>query len=715
MKSLVIAEKPSVARDLAGVLGQFEKKDGYLENGQYVVTWAIGHLVGLADPEDYSPDFKKWVIGTLPILPDKFRLKANSKTIKQFKTIKDLAARSDIGTLVNACDAGREGESIFRNIYRLAGCKKPFTRLWLSETTPAAVIKAFNLLRPGSEYDRLGHAAEARSRADWLIGINATRAFTCRHSVNGALSVGRVQTPTLALIVNREQEINNFVTTPYWELYAEFTKNTGETYIGKWFKYDTDRFNNPDVARTIQGKVQGQPGEVIDMEQKDISEPPPLLFNLNDLQKEANKKYGMAAAETLETAQALYETRKLLTYPRTDSRHMTIEMAGTITNRLNALAAVPEYNSFTEQAQKASLHGKRYVDDSKVTDHTALIPTDKKPNINALTSAERKIYDLVVRRFLAIFFPPALYKQTRVVTRSAGETFLTTGRVEITPGWKQVYTPAEDEAEESKKDKDNESRTTSVPELAKGDRTRVTKTEIQEKKTKPPKRYTEASLLATMEGAGRLLDDAGLKEAMKGHGLGTPATRAAIIERLIFVGYLQRQKKMLLPTPKGITLINLVPEIIKSPEMTGRWEKTLADIEKGTANPGDFMTGITELTRKIVELARGQETAAVNAGNSSGSGNGRESLGKCLLCNREVVEFPKSYGCTGYKEGCKFAIWKEIAGKKISQAQARTLLKNGVTSVLKGFKSKDKKPFEAQLVINKEGKVVFEFGTGAKK
>lgn len=697
MKSLILAEKPSVARDLAGVLGRFNSKDGYLENDEYVITWAIGHLVELAAPEDYNPQLKKWSFETLPILPEKFKLKANPGTKKQFKVVKELLNRSDIGQLICATDAGREGELIFRYIYRLTGCKKPFVRLWLSETTPAAVKKGFANLRSGIEFDRLGHAAQARSQADWLIGINATRSFTVKH--NDLLSVGRVQTPTLALIVNREHEIRDFVPEPYWELYAEFIKIDGRNYIGRWFKGKQNRFHDLQTARAMQDRVQGQPAAITSVEEKNITELPPLLFNLNDLQKEANKKYGLPAAKTLELAQSLYETRKLITYPRTDSRHITAELAKTIPGRLTALSSAAEYMPFAAVAMTAGTPGKRYVDDGKVSDHTALIPTEIKPDLDKLPRDERKIYDLVARRFLAVFFPPAKYKKTTVTTETAGETFLTTGRAELEKGWKTVYTLAEDKSEEGEE-------TGVIPDLSQGESVRNTKTEIREKETTPPKRYTEASLLAVMEGAGRLLEDKDLKEAMKGHGLGTPATRAAIIERLIKVGYIERQKKTLIPTTKGETLISLVPDIIKNPELTGQWEKTLADIEAGAADPEEFMTGIKKLTSEIVDLARSQVASRLTPN--------KEPLGKCPICGKDVIEGNKGYSCSGYKEGCKFIIWKEIAGKKVTPLQAKALLEKGKTNVIKGFKSKKGNKFDAVLQL-KDGKVEFMFNNEAEK
>lgn len=682
-----------MARDLAAALGRFQNKEGYMENNSYIITWAIGHLVKLADPEDYDPQLKKWAMETLPILPDNIKLKANLKTKKQFNIVKQLVNRPDIKQLICATDAGREGELIFRYIYRLSGCKKPFMRLWLSETTPAAIKKAFSSLRPGHELNNLAAAAQARSQSDWLIGINATRAFTVRH--NNLLSVGRVQTPTLALIVNREREINNFTPTPYWELYAEFTGTGERSFLGKWFQGKTSRFDKPDDAAALQSKVAGQLGKILQVEEKEITDLPPLLLNLNDLQKEANKKFGLPAAKTLAVAQTLYESKKLLTYPRTDSRHLTKELAGTIPARLAALSGMHDYAQFVTVALGAGTLGKRYVDDGKVSDHTALIPTDVKPDLDKLSTEERRIYDLVVRRFLASFFPAAKYRQTQVITEIAGETFATTGKVQLEYGWKAVYKPVDDDRTKS----DDEQ---TLPSLVQGETVQTTKTEILEKVTKPPKRYTEASLLAVMEGAGRLLDDRELKDAMKGHGLGTPATRAAIIERLLQVGYIERKQKTLLPTTKGESLIDLVPDIIKSPEMTGQWEKTLSDIESGTAKAEEFMAGIIKLIRQIVELARSQQSSNQVVTN-------REALGKCPLCGRDIVEYPKSYSCSGYREGCKMTIWKKIAGKKITAKQAQTLLLKGKTAVLKGFKSNAGKEFQAALALGQDGKVNLEF------
>ncbi|MDA8333938.1 MAG: DNA topoisomerase 3 [Peptococcaceae bacterium] len=703
-KTLIIAEKPSVARDLAAVLGHFDKRDGFLENGQYVVSWAFGHLVELAEPEDYDAALKRWDIGALPILPGRFKLNVIASSRKQYAALKSLLRSNGVSEVVNACDAGREGELIFRRIYEAAGATKPFRRLWLSEATPAAVKEAFRKLRPGRELDNLAAAAEARSRADWLVGINSTRAYTCRHGQ--LLSVGRVQTPTLALVVQREREIRAFTPTPYWEIWATFRKESGQTYRGKWVKGDTDRLTDREEAMALAARL-GTQGEVARVEQKETREQPPALFNLNDLQKEANKRHSLTAQATLDAAQALYERHKLLTYPRTDSRHLTAAIArDTLAGRVTALAGVPDYSGLVPD--KLPVLTKRHVDDAKVTDHHAIIPTAAKPDLEALGKNERLVYDLVVRRFLAMFYPEARYAVTKVLT-GAGyppgrvrEEFLSKGKVELDPGWKVVYgKPKErkaDRAEDENEDQD-------LPLLTKGEKVSLEETQVPEKTTKAPPRYTEATLLAAMENAGRFVEDADLAGTLKGAGgIGTAATRAAIIETLIKRIYLQREKKTMVPTPKGEGLIDLVPEALKSVELTARWENGLLDIERGEALAAGWIEDIKNFTREVVQLAREQEPAGGNVAQSA-----REALGTCPLCGRDVVDYPKSYGCSGYKDGCKFAVWKEIAGKKITVKQAQELLAKKKTGVLKGFKSKAGKSFDAVLVLGPDGKVGFAF------
>ncbi|MCL6448392.1 MAG: DNA topoisomerase 3 [Armatimonadetes bacterium] len=716
MKTLIITEKPSVGRDIAKVLGRFKTREGYLENEQFIVSWAIGHLVELAEPEDYNPALKKWSLHTLPFIPGEFLLKVIPETARQFQVLKELLLSPQVGLIVNACDAGREGENIFRRIYAQAGCAREVKRLWLRETTPAAIRLAFENLRENRELDNLAVAAAARAQADWLVGINATRAFTCRHKE--LLSVGRVQTPTLALIVAREREIRNFKAAKYWEVWATFRKSTGETYRGKWFADKTDRFPSAEAAREMVAACRNNRESVVSaVEEKEVKEPPPLLFNLNDLQKEANQKHGLTAEQTLRAAQALYEKHKLITYPRTESRHLSALLAKTIPQRMAALAAAAEYQPLIPGHLPPL--SRRYVDDARVTDHHAIIITETKPESASLSRPEQIVYDLVARRLLAIFYPDARYNVTRVITAAGKETFLSRGKVELEKGWKKVY-PTGD-----KKDEEEQL----LPPLAQGERVFLEEIDALEKQTKPPPRYTEATLLAAMEKAGKFVEDKEMQDILKAAGgIGTPATRAAIIERLIQVGYVKRQKKTLFPTAKGEALIDLVPEEVKSPELTARWEQGLLEIETGEQKPEQWLEAIKDFTAQIVTLVKTQAAAGagIGAGTKAGSdigipgagpqpaagGNVRpeqEILGKCPLCGKDVREFPKGYGCTGWKEGCRFAIWKEIAGKKISPAQAKSLLKKGRTGVIKGFRSRAGKTFNAALALNEEGKVIFSF------
>jgi len=697
LKTLVITEKPSVAKDIASVLGRFESKDGYLENNEYLISWAFGHLVELADPSEYDPALTKWALETLPIIPDTFKLtEIGGSSAKQLRVLKKLLNSPEVSQVINACDAGREGELIFRRIYRYCNCRKPIKRLWLSETTPSAVKAAFTALRDGREYNNLAAAAEARSQADWLVGINGTRAFSVRH--NTVLSVGRVQTPTLNLVVSREREIQNFVSKPYWEVYAVFKANGG-TYRGKWFTKagETCKLISSQAAKTLADKVAREGvGKIITLMQKEAKEQPPFLFNLNDLQKEANRRYGYTAQQTLDIAQALYEKHKLLTYPRTDSRHLSTAMVATLAGRLSALQNLPGYKGFIPA--EVPVLNKRYVDDAKITDHHAIIPTDRNPAEVRLNDQEEKIYDLVVRRFISIFYPEARYAVTEVVTQAAGENFGSKGKVELAAGWKVLWRGKQEQKEDDEEQEDQ-----NLPPLSQGENVVVSRAEPVEKQTKPPKRFTEATLLAAMESAGRFTEDREMAEVLKeAGGIGTPATRAAIIERLIKVGYLVREKKSLVPTPKGMTLIDLVPEQLKSVEMTANWEEVLRRIEQGQENTMAWMKSICEYTRELVELARNQETAA-------GIAVEKKALGSCPLCGRDVVETSKGYGCSGYQEGCKFTIWKEIAGKKITPKQAGDLLSKGKTGIIKGFKGKSGKSFDAVLVLGEGGKIEFTF------
>lgn len=691
MKTLLITEKPSVAQDIAQSFSEsFKKHDGFLEGDNMIISWAVGHLLELAMPQDYDEKFQQWNISMLPVLPEPFQLRPKQSTIKQLKILRDLIKRQDVDRLINGCDAAREGELIFRYIIQFLKCRKPHSRLWLSETTPAAIQDAFKNLRPDSEMQNLARAAISRSQADWMVGINATRGFTVQFG--DKLTVGRVQTPTLALIVNREREIESFIPCQYFEIEGLFVINSELDIKGKWFKGKEERFKNRAQAEEMLGILApGSPATVTNVKQKEAQEKPPQLFNLNDLQKEANKKYGFTAEQTLNIAQKLYENH-LITYPRTDSRHLTTAMADTLPGRLNALMGT-ELGPVISEIKTRTTNDKRYVDDKKVSDHTAIVVTDSAPA--KMSQGEQQIYMLIARRMVAIFLPPARIQRTTVTITCHGESFVSKGRVIAEFGWKALYGNATTDEEENKEP--------TLPAVSLNQDLYLEKAELLDKETKPPKRFTEADLLSAMENAGRRIDDEELREAMAGKGLGTPATRAAIIEKLISVGYIERQKKILIPSDKGKHLIDIVTSELKDPELTAEWEKKLADIEKGKYERDVFIQEIKEFTSQIISNLIAKETAQIPNVNDA-----INCVGACPVCGKPVVEGQKGYGCSGWRDGCKFVIWKVVAGMKISENQAKKLLREGKTAVLKGFKSKTGKTFDTALKIEK-GLVVFDF------
>lgn len=681
-KTLIITEKPSVAMDIAKVLPEnFNRQDGYLEGDTKIISWAVGHLIELAMPQDYNAKYEKWDIEDLPIIPEQFILKPKSATVKQLNILKNLLQRTDITNIINACDAGREGELIFRYIMQYTNCTKPHQRLWLSETTDKAVRNAFNNLKGSSEVENLSKAAIARSQADWLVGLNATRAYTTKNFTK--LSVGRVQTPTLAILVNRELEIENFKPTTYFEIEADFG------YKAKWFKNNLDRFSIKAEAEAVFKKfLKNDKGIITKVEEKELRENPPMLYNLNDLQKDANKILGLTANQTLEVAQNMYEN-KLITYPRTDCRHLSTALADTMGDRLNALKNT-ELAEFIEQATEDIRGKKRYVDDSKITDHTAIIITDNKVDLNSLSENEKQVYLLVARRTLAIFFPNSVTKKVEIITSCQNETFLTKGSVILMQGWRRLI-------------KDEEKDDNILPNVQEGQEVILDDISLLEKETSPPKRFTEGDLLSAMENVSKRIQDEELKEVMTGKGLGTPATRAGMIERLINVGYVERKKKLLVPTEKGKYLISIVSEEMANPETTAEWEYTLLEIEKGNYSDKEFLNNIKQFTLDIVNEVKNMEI-------KKDFKKDIISIGNCPLCNRPVIENKKGYGCSGYKEGCKFVVWKEVAGKKVSEAQAVKLIKDGKTGLIKGFKSKKGNDFDAHLKYDKqENKIVFEF------
>jgi DNA topoisomerase III len=699
---LIVAEKPSVGRDIASALGRHRKEKGALAGEGWTVTWALGHLAELAPPDAYGEEYKKWRLESLPILPERFKVRVNHKTREQFNAVKGLMRDPSVTEVINACDAGREGELIFAYLYGLSGCRKPVLRLWISSLTHEAIRDGFDALREGAAMKPLEDAARSRGEADWIVGMNATRAYSVRFGGRGnVLSVGRVQTPTLKLLVDREREIQDFKPEKFWTVHARFSRD-GSTYDGVWFKNKQNRLSEREAADRIAEKVRGGTGTVRKAQKKTATEKPPLLYDLTELQRNANARYGFTAERTLRAAQALYEERKLITYPRTSSRYLSKDMVDSLKKRVEAAGALPDLATF---AQKLLGEGnlpisKRIVDDSKVTDHHAIVPTNKKSS-GELPADEAKVYDLVARRFLAVFFPVARFENTTVVTEVREERFLSRGRVVLEAGWRALYTDGVGGRKEREPPV--------LPPIEVGQEWDVTKVGVKEGETKPPPRYSESALLGAMETAGKLIEDEELRQQMKDSGLGTPATRAATIERLIKVGYVEREKKALVPTEKGRSLIGILGESpLCSPELTARWEERLARMEKGKERRPDFMADISGFATKLVEEVRRMEGEKLAAPSRS-----REPLGACPKCGAPVVETKKAYSCSAWKKtGCDFAIWKQVSGKRLSEGQAKQLLTRGHTGPLKGFKSKAGKPYAAALKLDGENKVRLDFDHG---
>jgi len=805
---VVLAEKPSVARELAAVLGAGGRHDGYFEGPGHQVTWAFGHLVTLKEPEDYDPALKRWSLATLPIVPDQFGLKLlDQKGVgPQFAIIQRLFRAAD--AIVCATDAGREGELIFRYIQELAGATgKPAFRLWLNSLTESAIRDAFRRLRPLSDYDALYAAARCRSQADWVVGLNATRFYTVRHREAGGLlwSVGRVQTPVLALIVRRDDEIRGFQPEQFWELLTHYRTVT--------FKFTGDRFVREEEAHAAFDRVRGHPFVVRGVDRKGERDLPPQLYDLTELQRDMNRRRGLTADATLQAAQALYEA-KLITYPRTDSRYLTSDLKGQVLGILAALRA-----HYPDAVGRLDLNALaftgRLVDDAKVRDHHAIIPTGKAPG--DLPPAQRAVHDAVALRLIAAFYPACVKEVTTVTGESNGVPFRARGVRVVEPGWTGLYPVRK---EDKKADEQ------ALPEFRPGE-TGPHEPAVKRGETTPPKPYTEATLLGAMETAGKLVEDEALKEALKEKGLGTPATRAATIETLLTRGYITRDGKAVVSTDAGRYLIALVRDRgLKSAELTGEWEARLREIEHGRLDPDRFMADIARYTAGIVrgadgdaidetrlgacprcgrpviegnrgygcsgwkagcpfvlwkeykggrldvgharELlqrralfrppafegsggviltlsdagavlevrtpqappprpvgerkpprrtgsktprrkeASGERPSPRREGGAAAPGGAEDGLGPCPLCGAVVVEQERSYGCSGWRVGCKFAIWKTIAGKRVSAKMAQTLLRRGRTSLLKGFQSKSGTAFDARLKLE-DGAVRFEF------
>jgi DNA topoisomerase-3 len=663
-RTLIVAEKPSVGSDIAKVLGCRDRRKGYVEGDNWIVTWAIGHLVTLCSPEELDDSLKTWSFDTLPILPEEMKLKVVGRTRDQFGTVKRLLMQDDVSDIVCATDSGREGELIFRYIYKVAGCKKPFRRLWISSMTDEAIREGFDTLKPGREYDNLYQSARCRAEADWLVGMNGSRGYTLQY--DRLLSVGRVQSPTLAIMVKREREIQRFVPEKYQELWATFNG-----YKGRWF--DEKQENHPsripedrlEWAQKFAEDLKGKPYTVEKIKREAKSFKPPQLYDLTELQRDANRTFGWSAAKTLELAQALYEKRKLITYPRTDSRYLSRDLHKTLKGRLQALAVPPwEDHVKTALASDRNLFG-RVVNDAHVSDHHAIIPTGKDITKVTMDEDESKLFGLVARRFIAIFFPDQEVEYHTVTTRADGQPFLSKGKIVLAPGWSAVYESAEPEKKKPKA-KAWEEEFVDLPALAEGDTGKVKSAKIEDKQTTPPSRYTEASLLSAMENAGRFIEDEELREQMKDSGLGTPATRAAIIERLIQVRYVRRTGRLLVPTEKGCALVDVLMGELASPEMTGRWEKELAEIGRGEKDPQAFIDEIREFVRTIVNASKAKVEGArfpEEKRPRAATAAPREPVGQCPVCGSNLYENSKTFYCSRWRAGCKFSIWKDAASK----------------------------------------------------
>ena len=735
-KSLIITEKPSVASDIAKAVGGFKKGKDYYENEKYVISWAVGHLFELAVPASMK-DQDKWDMKKLPIMPAEFALEPAEKMTGRANVLRKLIRNKDVSELINACDAGREGELIFRYIAQYAGTKKPIKRLWLQSMTPEAIREGFSRLRSDAEMQPLATAARSRNEADWLIGINATRAFTLRLSGgrgSTVTSLGRVQTPTLAIIVDRENKIKDFKPRDLHELHSRFRAAAGE-YEGRWFdeafqkdEDETERtkrllhrlqLNLPDaqqqldtkngslwdehraaprlwhreIAEAIQRKCSGKHGVVELEEKKPSTQVAPQLYDLTALQREANNRLGFSAKRTLQIAQALYERHKAITYPRTDSRALPEDYLPTVRSTLNRID-----NPFARRVLDNNWvkPNKRIFNNAKVSDHFAIIPTGTVPR--SLDNQERALFDMVTKRFVAVFFPPAQYENTTRITRLEGEPFKTEGKILGAPGWLEVY------GREATGDKPEEN----LPPVTQGEHVETVRIEIKTEQTRPPVRYNEGTILSAMEAAGKLVEDEELRDAMKEKGLGTPATRASIIETLISAHYLVRHGKELQPTPKAIQTItllkNAVPELT-SPELTGEWEFRLHEIEHRKLTRDAFMRDIRELTNNIVGKAKHFHPDEHMPDT--------EPFGKCPKCGSPIVERFKSFTCTN--EECDFTIWKTIAGRLLSRDEFETLVREKQVGPLGGFRSRKGKRFHALLKLSDEFKTEFDFGPNGQE
>ncbi|MFH1135184.1 MAG: DNA topoisomerase 3 [Pseudomonadota bacterium] len=710
MKRLIVAEKPSVARDLAKIIGAKSKRDGFLEGNGNIVSWTIGHLCDIAPPDAQNEQWTKWRLESLPMIPEKFRLSVLPDTKKQFMVLRKLMNDPEVTDLVEATDAGREGELIFRRVYQMSKCKKPIKRLWLSSLTDEAIKRAFENILPGTEFNKLAAAAYARAESDWLVGMNETRAFTIKCG-GELLTVGRVQTPVLAMLVKRRLEINNFTPQPFWEITAFFSREETD-FKALWHQppdFKNTRLLEKNQADEIFAKCVGRSAQVESASQKKGSSQPPLLFDLTSLQRACNAKFGFPAKKTLGLAQDLYEKQKIITYPRTDSQYIPPDLFAGIASHFKAIRdhypdVIVQLRGCFEQNPKKY----RVVNEKKVTDHHAIIPTTKTAIPASLPQEQRQVYDLVCRRFLAAFLPAAEYFSTEAWLVINGEKFKASGKVFKKLGWMEAEPWAvRDE--------------NPLPRLEKGQIIEPNDLKLEEKTTKPPPHFSDATLLRAMETAGKLVEDEELAQAMKDRGLGTPATRAQTIEALLEKkrGYAERVGKAIVATDKGVEAVRIIKELLPeavSPELTGEWEYNLKQVEQGGLTYQDFMNKIRTYVQESIERVKlaqikfhstqPRPTAESPAGKSQA-----QPLGKCPLCGGDVVETAKAYGCSNWRtSNCKFTIWKNSFGGRITPSAVTELLNNGrTTQILTLTSPKTKKDYQARLKLE-DGKVSPYFG-----
>ncbi|WP_433922521.1 DNA topoisomerase III [Paenibacillus taichungensis] len=650
MKTLVLAEKPSVAREIARVMGARDKHKSYMEGPKYIVTWALGHLVGLAEPEDYDKKYATWNLEDLPILPDRTKLKVLKETNHQYKAVQQLMKRQDVGELVIATDAAREGELLARWIMQMAQWKKPFKRLWISSQTDKAIKDGFASLKPGSQFDRLYESARCRAEADWMIGLNVTRALTVRF--NAQLSAGRVQTPTLGMIMDRENEINGFRSQEYETLTADLGG-----FQAVWRAAGGDsRIFNPQETQELKKRIEGRKGTIAQMKKSEKVEPHPLAYDLTELQRDANRKYGFSAKQTSNVLQRLYEQHKLVTYPRTDSRYLTSDMTGTLKERLDSVAIGP-YASLARPLLRKNLNiTKRIVDDSKVTDHHAIIPTEQTVLLNQLNPEERKLYDLIVRRFISLFYPAAKYDSVAITVQVGNDSFHVKGTTVKESGWREVYGGDYSDEDDDRVDDSSDHERALLPDVQQGQSVTVQRCHIKSGRTMPPKRYTEAAWLSQMEK----------------YGLGTPATRADIIEKLVSSDTIDRQGNSMHPTGKGKQLIELAAPQLRTPDLTARWEAELERIARGQGKPEPFLESIRSMAKELVSTVKGSK-AEYKPHNVSNS--------HCPDCNARLLEKKGKRGkflvCPTEDCGYRRSAEKRLSNRRCAQCHKKMEIKEG--------------------------------------